>query len=224
MNSARVCARKVLPTPVGPRKINEPIGRRGSFKSARERRSAFEIATTASSCPTTLPLNSSSILRSFSVSFCSIRCNGTPVTFWTMCIMSSPVTVTCLSSRSSRHRAKILRLDRFFFFDAHVFDLLFDFFHVGWPRHRVDARARARLVHHINRFIRQKPPGDVTIGKFHRDLARFVGQLGFVMRFILWPQPFQNLYRFLDRRRIHFHGLEPSLQGRVFLDVLAILV
>src|SRR5207302_1864636 len=43
-----------------------------------------------------------------SVSFCSIRCSGTPVTFETMCIMSSPVTVTCLSSRSSRHCAKIV--------------------------------------------------------------------------------------------------------------------
>src|SRR5205809_525699 len=44
MYSASDWARKVLPTPVGPRKMNEPIGRRGSFKSARERRSAFEIA------------------------------------------------------------------------------------------------------------------------------------------------------------------------------------
>ncbi len=49
MNSASVRARNVLPTPVGPRKMNEPIGRRGSFKSARLRRSALLIATTASS-------------------------------------------------------------------------------------------------------------------------------------------------------------------------------
>ena len=163
MNSARVCARKVLPTPVGPRKINEPIGRRGSFRSARERRSALEIAITASSCPITLLLSSSSILRSFSVSFCSIRCNGTPVTFETMCIMSSPVTVTCLSSRSSRHRAKIVSSFSLVCFSlsrspaafskscaliASSFSMrmtsisLFDFFHVGRSRHRVDARAR----------------------------------------------------------------------------------
>ena len=49
MNSARVRARKVLPTPVGPRKMNDPIGRRGSFKSARERRRALLMAMTASS-------------------------------------------------------------------------------------------------------------------------------------------------------------------------------
>ena len=49
MNSASERARKVLPTPVGPRKMKEPIGRRGSLRSARERRSALLIAVTASS-------------------------------------------------------------------------------------------------------------------------------------------------------------------------------
>ena len=33
--SARVLASSVLPTPVGPRKMNEPIGRRGSLIPAR---------------------------------------------------------------------------------------------------------------------------------------------------------------------------------------------
>ena len=119
---------------------------------------------------------------------------------------------------------KILRLDCALFFPANDFDFFFDLLHVGRPGHRINARARAGLVHHINRLVRQKSSGDVALGKFHRSLKRFVGQLGFVMRFILWPQSFQNLDRFLDRRRIHFHGLEPSLQGRVFFDVLAILV
>src|SRR5438093_661618 len=81
MYSASVCARKVLPTPVGPRKMNEPMGRRGSFKSARLRRSALEIAMTASSWPMTLPFNSPSIASSFCVSFCSMRESGTPVRF-----------------------------------------------------------------------------------------------------------------------------------------------
>ena len=108
MNSAKVWARKVLPTPVGPRKMKEPIGRRGSLRSARERRSALEIATTASSCPTTFPFSSVSICSSFSVSFCSIRCSGTPVTFETTDIISSAVTTTSFSSRSSRHSAKIV--------------------------------------------------------------------------------------------------------------------
>ena len=55
-----------MPTPVGPRKTNEPIGRRGSFRSARERRSALQMATTASSWPMTRCFACSlSIARSF---------------------------------------------------------------------------------------------------------------------------------------------------------------
>ena len=44
MNSASARASSVLPTPVGPRKRNEPIGRSGSWSPARERRSALATA------------------------------------------------------------------------------------------------------------------------------------------------------------------------------------
>src|ERR671926_123405 len=37
MNSASARTSSVLPTPVGPRKVKEPIGRRGSFRPARAR-------------------------------------------------------------------------------------------------------------------------------------------------------------------------------------------
>src|SRR5215469_17916704 len=53
MNSARARASSVFPTPVGPRKRNVPIGRLGSCRPARERRSAVATASIASSCPTT---------------------------------------------------------------------------------------------------------------------------------------------------------------------------
>ena len=48
--SASVLASSVLPVPVGPRKMNEPIGLRGSFSPARERRTASEMAAMACSC------------------------------------------------------------------------------------------------------------------------------------------------------------------------------
>ena len=51
MNSASARASSVLPTPVGPRNRNVPIGRSGSCRPARERRSAFATASTASSWP-----------------------------------------------------------------------------------------------------------------------------------------------------------------------------
>ena len=50
-NSARARASSVLPTPVGPRKMNEPIGRLGSLRPARARRTASATASTARSWP-----------------------------------------------------------------------------------------------------------------------------------------------------------------------------
>ena len=50
-NSASARASSVLPTPVGPRKRNEPIGRLGSARPARERRIAPATASIASSWP-----------------------------------------------------------------------------------------------------------------------------------------------------------------------------
>ena len=52
--SASALASKVLPTPVGPSNAKVPMGRRGSFKSARERRNALDKAETASFWPTSL--------------------------------------------------------------------------------------------------------------------------------------------------------------------------
>ena len=46
---ANALVSSVLPTPVGPRNRNEPIGRLGSDKPARERRIAFATTVTASS-------------------------------------------------------------------------------------------------------------------------------------------------------------------------------
>ena len=47
--AAKARANSVLPTPVGPKNKNEPIGRFGSLRPARARRTALETATTASS-------------------------------------------------------------------------------------------------------------------------------------------------------------------------------
>ena len=48
-NSASALASSVLPTPVGPAKMNEPEGRFGSFRPARVRRMVLESAAMASS-------------------------------------------------------------------------------------------------------------------------------------------------------------------------------
>ena len=51
--AASALVSSVLPTPVGPRNMNEPIGRFGSCRPARARRTAVETASTASRWPTT---------------------------------------------------------------------------------------------------------------------------------------------------------------------------
>ena len=56
----------VLPTPVGPRNMNEPIGRLGSCKPARARRTAVATAFTASFWPTTRRASAPPSCSSFS--------------------------------------------------------------------------------------------------------------------------------------------------------------
>src|ERR1700682_1279137 len=51
-NSANAFANSVLPTPVGPRNMNEPVGRLGSAIPARLRRTASETACAGFFLPT----------------------------------------------------------------------------------------------------------------------------------------------------------------------------
>ena len=83
----------VLPTPVGPRNRKEPLGRFGSDRPARERRTALETAAMACACPTTDSCSTSSIRSSFSRSPSSILLTGTPVHLETTSAISSSVTL-----------------------------------------------------------------------------------------------------------------------------------
>ena len=103
-NSASARAVSVLPTPVGPRNRNEPIGRRGSLSPARARRTASETAWTASSWPTTRSWSRSSMWMSLLVSPSSRRLTGIPVQAPTISAMSSAVT-SSLSSEPGPWRA-----------------------------------------------------------------------------------------------------------------------
>ena len=78
-NFASVLARRVFPTPVGPRKMKDPWGRLKEETPARERRTAEEISETASFWPTTVLCSSSSMFRSRSVSAVSSCSIGMPV-------------------------------------------------------------------------------------------------------------------------------------------------
>src|SRR5215218_3048735 len=101
MNSASARASSVLPTPVGPRNRNTPIGRSGSASPARERRSALETLRTASSWPMTRRCRRSSMCTSFSTSPSMRRLTGMPVQRATTSATSSAST-SSLRKRVSR--------------------------------------------------------------------------------------------------------------------------
>ena len=115
-NSASVRASSVFPTPEGPRKMNEPVGRFGSLIPARARRIDLETATIASSWPTTRLCSSSSMRISFCDSASVSLKTGMPVHIETMsAISSSPIcgwsaaSSACQLSSSSRFFCVSLR-------------------------------------------------------------------------------------------------------------------
>ena len=92
ITSASDLQSSVLPTPVGPRKINEPTGRLGSFRPTLPLLIALLIAETASSWPITLLWRISSIFSNLSDSSWVNCTTGTPVQSETIFAISSAVT------------------------------------------------------------------------------------------------------------------------------------
>ncbi len=109
-NSARVRASSVLPTPEGPRKMNEPAGRFGSLIPARERRIALETAVIATSWPITRLCSSSSMRISFWVSASVSLKTGIPVHIETMSAISSSPTSGRSPFSPSAHSSSSWRL------------------------------------------------------------------------------------------------------------------
>ena len=108
MNSASARASSVLPTPVGPMKRKLPIGRSGSCRPARERRSALDTASTAASWPITRSCRRSSMCTSLAISDSIRRDSGMPVQRATTSATSSSSTSSLRKVRSdcsSRRRA-----------------------------------------------------------------------------------------------------------------------
>ena len=102
MNSARALASSVLPTPVGPAKMKQPVGRLGSFRPLRLRRTALATLLIASSWLMTRLCSSSSIFISRMVSSVLIRVSGMPVILRTTSAITSSSTTPSVSRRSCR--------------------------------------------------------------------------------------------------------------------------
>ena len=146
-----------------------------------------EMAMTASSWPMTRPLSSSSILRSFSVSSCSMRLerdagplgdDGHDVVLGDdrRCFSSrvcAPVLRGCprasawRASRLSRRAAafsKSWSLMAASFSTRICFDLRLDVLDLRRAGHRADAGAGAGLVHDVDRLVGQETAGEVAVG------------------------------------------------------------
>eukprot|EP00732_Lithocolla_globosa_P002473 Lithocolla_globosa_v1_NODE_1634_length_2432_cov_41.369794.p3 type:complete len:208 gc:universal NODE_1634_length_2432_cov_41.369794:1656-1033(-) len=91
-NSASVLHNSVLPTPVGPRKKKEAMGRESVFSPALVNRMASHTAFTASICPTTRFSRCPSMLISRSRSLFIMFCTGMPVALETTKATSFEVT------------------------------------------------------------------------------------------------------------------------------------
>ncbi|CAI8370442.1 MAG: Uncharacterised protein [Cryomorphaceae bacterium] len=103
ISSDKVLVSCVLPTPVGPRKINEPIGLLGSFSPTLFLRIAFTTFSTASSCPIILALILSVINESFFLSCDAILFTGMPVIIETTSATFSSETVSLCAFNSFSH-------------------------------------------------------------------------------------------------------------------------
>ena len=89
--SASFFAKYVLPTPVGPKNINAPIGWFFSFRPTLLRCIALTIFSIALSWATTTAFKSLAIFLSLALSASAIRCTGTPVIIDTTSVTSFSV-------------------------------------------------------------------------------------------------------------------------------------
>ena len=107
MYSASFLAKYVLPTPVGPRNMNAPIGLFGSFSPTRPRWMERTNLSMASSCPMTSRFRLTAMSFSLCPSASPMRCTGMPVIMDTTSAIWSSSTVTRSRLSFSSHAAFI---------------------------------------------------------------------------------------------------------------------
>ena len=99
--------------------------------------------------------------------------------------------------------------------------------HFGKPlrtRARARPKARARLVHRVDRLVRQLPRGQIPRRQLHRRRKRGRRELRGVELLVSRGDALENLYRVGDRGLVDLDGLEPPLKRRVLLDGLVVLL
>ncbi len=83
---------------------------------------------------------------------------------------------------------------------------------------------RAGLVHQVDRLVRQKAVADIPVRQGRRRDQRAVLNLDPVEDLVPLLEAPQDADCVLHRRLLHHHRLEPTLEGGILLDILAVLV
>src|SRR5207244_713634 len=86
------------------------------------------------------------------------------------------------------------------------------------------AQAGGGFVHQVDRLVGEEAVGDVAVREGRGRNQRGVLDLDAVVHLVALPEPAQDRDGVLDRGLVDQHGLEAALEGRVLLDVLAVLV
>ena len=82
----------------------------------------------------------------------------------------------------------------------------------------------AGLVDEVDGLVGQEPVADVAVGQVRRRHQRVVGEADPVVRLVAVAEALQDLDGVRHRRLVDVDRLEPPLERRVLLEVLAVLV
>ena len=109
-------------------------------------------------------------------------------------------------------------------FDLEPHDPALDFVEFDGQGIDLHAELRRGLVHQVDGLVGEEPVGDVPVGEHGGGHERRVFEADAMMDFVPFAQATEDGDGVFHRRLVHLDRLEAALEGRVLLDVLAILV
>ncbi len=245
-NSASVRASSVLPTPEGPRKMNEPVGRFGILdpgpRSAGSTwRHGHDRLVLADHALVQLLLHADQLLglglgeledrdarpHRDDVGDLLLADLGLLLGLGVLPLLLELALLLrelALLVAEPRGLLELLRLDRVFLLLADLLDLFLELAVARRGGHRADAHPRRSLVDQVDRLVGEVPVLDVAVGEDSRGRQRLVGDLDPVVRLVAVAEATQDLDTLVDRRLVDPDLLETALESRVALEVLPVLV
>ena len=235
----------VFPTPDGPRKMNEPDGRFGSFEAgarAPDRlRHRLDRGLLADDPLVQLVFHAEQLGglllgelvdrdarpqrehlgdRLLGDLVEEVDALGAPLRLLRRPLLEQRLLVVA----QLRGPLELLGLDGRFLLLARGRDLVFELAVVGRCLHATDAQARARFVDEVDRLVGEVTVGDVPVGEVRRRDERLVGDGDPVVLLVAVAQTLQDLDGVRDGRLLDLDRLEAALERGVLLEVLAVLV